>query len=239
MFDFYYNKSLRKLVVAFGSLFNEIFVVRDNVDGTENQRIRVPIAYGPKEKFVRRIEEQSGISDSTKVQITLPRLGFEISSIDYDPTRHLNKTIERSNTTSSTFQEVPYNVGFSLYVFTRTMTDNLQIIEQIAPYFNPEFIVTLKLNEIDTDLDVPIVLSNIGIQEDYEGNYLDRRLIASSLNFVCKTRMYSKIRTSPVISGITVDLNILGDGGSTGDIGFVGITGSTSDYVAGEAFFNE
>tara|TARA_Y100001972_G_scaffold118436_1_gene158538 strand:+ start:59 stop:790 length:732 start_codon:yes stop_codon:yes gene_type:complete len=243
MFDFYYNQSLRKLVVAFGSLFNEIFVVRENADGTENQRIRVPIAYGPKEKFIRRLEEQSGISDSTKVQITLPRLGFEISSIDYDPTRHLNKTIQRSNTTSSTFQEVPYNVGFSLYTFTRTMTDNLQIIEQIAPYFNPEFIVTLKLNEIDTDLDVPIVLSNIGIQEDYEGNYLDRRLIASSLNFVCKTRLYSKIQTSPVIAGITIDLNILGDFGDTGDVGNIGITGATgddiSDYIAGDFKLNE
>ena len=166
-------------------------------------------------------------------------MGFEVSSIDYDPTRHLNKTIERSNTTSSTFQEVPYNVGFSLYAFTRTMTDNLQIIEQIAPYFNPEFMVTLKLNEIDTDLDVPIVLSNIGIQEDYEGNFLDRRLIASSLNFVCKTRLYSKIQTSPVIAGITVDLNILGDAGNTANLGTIGVTGSTLDYVAGKAKFNE
>ena len=230
MFDFYYNQSLRKLTVAFGSLFNEIYVSRENSDGTTNQRIRVPLTYGPKEKFQRRLTEQSGISDDTKIQLSLPRMGFEISSLNYDPTRHLNKTIERTvpiigdeNSRKTTFQEVPYNLGFSLYIFTRTMTDMLQIIEQIVPYFSPEFISSLNLNEIDTKLDVPVVLGNVAIQEDYEGNFLDRRLIAANLNFDCKTRLYSKIRGEderPII--LDTEVNIPG-------LGIIGITGSTGE----------
>ena len=139
MFGHFYNESLRKLTVAFGSLFNEIYVERTNADGTSNSKIKVPLIYSSKEKFTQRLEQQSGISDETKIEVSLPRLGFEMTNIDYDPTRHLNKLNKRRYTvagepTQSVFQEVPYNVSFSLYLYSRSMDDNLQMIEQIIHY---------------------------------------------------------------------------------------------------------
>ena len=239
MFNYYDNESIRKLVIAFGSIFNEIYVTRSDSSGTETQRLRVPFTYGAKEKFLRRLEEESGITDKTKTQLTLPRLGFELGSIDYDPSRHLNKLNRRvsrvpGENASISFQEVPYNIGFSLYAFTRTMDDNLQMLEQIIPQFAPEFIVSLNLNKIDTKLDVPIVLQNVGLQEQYEGNFLDRRVIASVFNFTCKTRLYSEIKENPIILDSSFPLNsILGDTNELIDtIGATGNTGATAGYTA-------
>ena len=237
MFGHFYNESLRKLTVGFGTLFDEVYVVRSNSDGTQNNKLQVPITYASKEKFIRRLNEQSGISDTTKVEITLPRMSFELGSIDYDPTRHLNKTnsrVKRVNGANPyrSFQEVPYNVSFSLYLYSRSMDDNLQMIEQIIPYFAPEFIVTLKLNNIEQNLDVPIVLTNVAVQEQYEGNFLDRRIIASSLNFVCKTRLYSPINQKQVIVGANINFAELFGDGNTGDTAATGgASGDIADYT--------
>lgn len=242
MFGHFYNESLRKLTVAFGALFNEIYVVKYNDDGSENKKIQVPITYSSKEKFIRRLEEPSGISENTKVQITLPRLSFELASINYDPTRHLNKINQKITTNAGdvsyvTFQEVPYNITFSLYAYTRNMDENLQIIEQILPYFSPEFIVTLNLNYIDQELAVPISLTNVAVQEDYEGNMLTRRIIASSFNFVCRTRVYAPINESLPITTSNLGLgNILFDD-TTETLYTGGATGSTSDYSKGDFIY--
>lgn len=239
MFDYYYNGTLRKIVVAFGSLFDEIYVQRTDSEGVVDSKIRVPIGYSSKEKFIQRLQQQSGISDSTKVQLTLPRMGFELSSIDYDPTRHLNKLNKRirreeGEAVKETFQEVPYNVGFSLFVFTRSMEENLQIAEQILPQFAPEFIVTLKMNEIDSKLDVPISLTNFSIQETYDGNFLDRRIIASSFNFSCKVRLYSQIKDSnPVVSSY-ISIDELTDSDDIYTSFTTGATGSTLDFTYGD-----
>jgi hypothetical protein len=241
MFGHFYNESLRKLTVAFGALFNEIYVIRKNEDGSEQNKVQVPITYGSKEKFIRRLDEPSGISDKTKLQITLPRMGFEIASINYDPIRHLNKLNKKvinsaGDTTYETFQEVPYNISFSLYAYTRTMDDNLQIVEQIIPYFSPEFIVSLNLNKLDTNLSVPITLSSVAIQESYEGNMMDRRIIASSFNFIAKTRLYSPIReTIPVVTSQMSFGTILGDSDNLLYTGSV--TGSTADYTIGDFIY--
>ena len=244
MFSYFYNESLRKLVIAFGSLFNEIYVKRDNSDGSENSRIKVPLIYSSKEKFQQRLEQQSGISDNTKIEISLPRMGFEMNSISYDPTRHLNKTNIRSSygvgeDPKNTFQEVPYNVGFTLFAFTRNMDDNLQIVEQIVPYFSPEFMVSLNANELDSKLDVPIVMVNSSIQETYDGNFLDRRIIASTFSFICKTRLYSKINNSTVVVNSSATLNeIMGSDDVTDLVQTITATGSTSDYIAGDAIYD-
>lgn len=243
MFSYYYNESLRKLVVAFGSLFNDINVLRSNSDGSTNSKIKVPLIYSSKEKFLQRLEQQGGISDDTKIEVSLPRMGFEISSINYDPTRHLNKLNKRylrqaGSAEKETYQEVPYNVAFTLFAFTRNMDDNLQIVEQIIPYFSPEFIVTLNMNEIETKLDVPIVLGNVALQETYDGNFLDRRIIASTFNFVCKTRMYSKIKGSTVIVNSSSSLNeIIGSDDISDLTQTITVTGSTSDYIPGDVTY--
>ena len=243
MFGHFYNESIRKLTVAFGSLFNEIYTIRYNQDGTENQKTLVPITYGSKEKYLRRLTEPSGIYDDTKLQITLPRLSFEMASVNYDPTRHLNKLNRKIITNEGenafvTFQEVPYNISYSLYAYTRNMDDNLQIIEQIVPYFSPEFIVSLNLNKIDTNLSVPISLSSVAVQETYEGNMLDRRIIASSFNFICKTRVYSPITEETLVNTSNLDFgSILGDG-STQILYSGGATGSTLDYTKGDFIYD-
>tara|TARA_R100000951_G_scaffold14837_1_gene11624 strand:+ start:1808 stop:2551 length:744 start_codon:yes stop_codon:yes gene_type:complete len=239
--NFEYNESLRKLTVAFGSLFNEIYVERKNADGTSNSKIKVPLIYSSKEKFIQRLEQQSGISDETKIQVSLPRLGFEMTNIDYDPTRHLNKLNKRRYTvagepTKSVFQEVPYNVSFTLFAYTRNMEDNLQIVEQIVPYFSPEFIVTLNLNSVDKKLDVPITLGNVAIQETYDGNFLDRRILASTFGFVCKTRLYAPIETEQIIVDVQGDMvEILGlNDEFIGNEQSIGVSGNSGDLTIGD-----
>ncbi len=247
MFQYFYNESIRKIVVGFGSLFNDIYVARKDKNGDEVQRIRVPLTYGPKEKFVRRIEEQSSITDPPKTLITLPRLGFDMTGIQYDPSRKinkLNKIINRvpgkSNTVSS-FSESPFNLTFNLYAFTRNIEDNLQIVEQIIPYFNPEFIVSIKLNELNQSLDVPIVLNDVSMQEDYEGDFSTRRSVISTLTFTCKTSIYQRIQGSKII--VKSNVNMYDIIGATTDVAdFIvraEVTGSTADYSRGPVLYVE
>ena len=137
MFTTFYHNSVRNVVIAFGSLFNDIYVTRKNADGTTKEKIRVPIAYGPKEKFLRRLEESSSISDGPKVEITLPRLGFEMTGVDYDTMRKKNTMNKRHVVTGVTagspisydYSEVPYNFNFTLSAMVRHMDDGLQITE--------------------------------------------------------------------------------------------------------------
>lgn len=241
MFGHFYNESLRKLTVAFGSLFNEIYVERKNADGTINSKLKIPLIYSSKEKFIQRLEQQSGISDETKIEVSLPRLGFEMTGIDYDPTRHLNKLNKRRYSvagegTQTMYQEVPYNVGFTLFAFSRNMDDNLQIVEQIVPYFSPEFIVTLNFNAVDSKLDVPITLGNVAVQETFDGNFLDRRIVASTFGFTCKTRLYTEIKNETVIvnsSSSMIEISGLNDEFSQ-TTQTTGVTGSTLDFSIGD-----
>ena len=150
MFEYYNNEALRKLVIGFGSLFDDILVSKDNNQGESIQKIRVPVSYGPKEKFIQRIRELSSISDEVRLQTTMPRLGFELLALTYDPTRKANKLrktskVYETGSTSFSYSEVPYIASFGLYSFTRNVNENLQIIEQILPYFQPEFIISLNI----------------------------------------------------------------------------------------------
>jgi len=177
MFRPFYNESIRKLIVAFGSLFNNIRISSTNSSGDE-QFIKVPLSYGPKEKFVRRIEEDSSISTGSRVQMTLPRLGFNITDMTYDPTRKRNTLQKRTYIDTGMtggnvlyeYSEVPYTFNLSLYGFSRSMTDALQITEQILPYFTPEFTVTVNFDSLrHPSVDIPITLNNVTIEDEYEG----------------------------------------------------------------------
>jgi len=250
MFTQFYNESIRRIVIGFGSLFNDIRVVRKNADGTTKETIRIPLSYGPKEKFIRRIKETSSISDDSKV-ITLPQIGFDITGIVYDPARKTNKLRKRKADTtdgltySYNYNEVPYNITFGLYAFTRNHDDNLQIIEQILPYFTPEFIVSLKINSINDKIDVPITLNGVSTIEEYEGDFDTRRNITSSLDFTAKTYVYGPAKTGKIILQSEVD--IFGDSDKfydpvtgTHDLR-IGITGGyTGDgYTAGNQIYGE
>ena len=213
MFEYFYNQTLRKLTLAFGGLFDEIYVSKDTSDG-KIERTRVPLTYSGKEKFIRRINEASSISSNVKIETLLPKMAFEMTNLQYDPTRKVNKINKKFKSslvngetyTQQAYAEVPYNVQFSLYCFTRTVDDNLQIMEQILPYFSPEFVVTLKMNEVDTNVDVPIVLNTTNMTEQYEGDMTTRRSVISSFSFTAKAHIFSRVSGFGIIKEIDVDL---------------------------------
>ena len=253
MFGHFYNNSVRKLVVGFGTLFNEIDVKRYNADDTVKESLRVPLGYGPKEKFLVRLRQPASIDDDVKVRMTAPRLGFELTGFAYDPTRKRNTLSKRITTGAAdgvssvrkNFAEVPYTFDFSLSVFVRHMDDGLQIIEQILPYFTPEFTVTLNLNSLAQKIDVPIVLTSVTNTAEYDGDFDSGRLINFDLNFTAKSYVYGPIKDSKIITQ-TITTNFFAQdftatGGVTGasgaasrvDVGVTGPSGGDSNLVTG------
>jgi hypothetical protein len=250
MFTQFYNEALRKLVIGFGSLFNDVRVIRKNEDGSTKETIRIPLSYGPKEKFIRRISEMSSITSTTRTEITLPRLGFDITGMAYDPARKGNKLRVRKATSDGTdsswnYSEVPYNFNFGLYSFTRNQDENLQVIEQILPYFSPEFIVSFKVNTINEKVDIPIILNGISTVEDYEGDFDTRRSIITTFDFVAKSYVYGPAKSSKII--LQSEIDFFGESGKfdfpvTGAHDLrVGITGGfTGDgYTAGHRIYGD
>tara|TARA_B100002019_G_scaffold52948_1_gene45146 strand:+ start:941 stop:1969 length:1029 start_codon:yes stop_codon:yes gene_type:complete len=199
-----YNEIFRKTVVAFGTLFNNIELRRSD------EVMKVPLAYGPKAKFLARLDQ---VPDPTnkRVQITLPRISFEINGITYDSSRKVSPTQKIAIPTSNTknknvFMPVPYNLGFELAIISKNQEDGLQILEQILPYFQPHYNLSVKLlpsmNEVK---DVPVVLQNIDYEDDYEGDFSTRRAIIYTLQFSVKTYLYGPITEPKVIKKAIVD----------------------------------
>ena len=213
MFGHFYNQGMRKMTVAFGQVFNNIQIKRQGSDSTV-QSIRVPLAYAPKEKFLVRLDEQSNL-ENRQFATTLPRLGFEITGLSFDPSRKLNKmnkTIKVKETTDGkvnffNYTPVPYNINFSLYSFTATAENGLMIIEQILPWFQPEYTVTMKaVPEMDIVRDVPIILNSVNYEDSYNGEFTQRRAVIYTLNFTAKTYLYGPMNNSKVIKKVQDDL---------------------------------
>ena len=207
--QYFYNESLRKTIIAFGSLFNDIYITRKNSAGTDVQSLKVPLAYGPKQKFMVRLDADPNLDQ--KVALTLPRIGFEIAGFDYDPSRKLNRIIKRkkvANTEDKKLKQmstqhspVPYNLNFEMFVMTKNSDDGIQIVEQILPFFQPEYTVTIKeVPEMDVIRDVPIVLNNISYEDTYTGSFTERRAIIYTFNFVAKAYVYGPVTTAKPIT---------------------------------------
>ena len=186
-------------------MFNDIYVTRRNSAGTGVQTLKVPLAYGPKQKFLVRLEADPNLDQ--KVAITLPRIGFEIAGLDYDPSRKLNRILKRKKvkssedtkvkTMSTQYSPVPYNFNFELFVMTKNSDDGVQIVEQILPFFQPEYTVSInEVPEMDVIRDVPIVLNSIGYEDTYTGSFTERRAIIYTFNFVAKAYVYGPVSTS-------------------------------------------
>ena len=208
----FYHETMRKVVVAFGTIFNNINIVRTNSSGAVTQSMKVPLAYGPKQKFLTRLREDPNLNK--KVALTLPRMGFEISGISYDPSRKLNsiQKVKKTNTStegktlSSQYMPVPYNMDFELVVMAKSSDDALQIVEQILPFFQPDYTVTLNDNAaMGTTRDVPIVLTNVGYEDSYEGDFVTRRSIIYTLSFTSKFYLYGPVTDQKVIKTVQVD----------------------------------
>jgi hypothetical protein len=203
-------------------MFNEIDIMRDNKSGDATQFIRVPLSYGPKQKFIARLDQAGDIMDNTKsrVAMTLPRLAFDITGLTYDAERKLGKLKQyklqdaTDNTILKTqFAPVPYNINFGLYVMAKNTEDALQIVEQILPFFTPDFTVTMTtVPGTSEKRDVPIILSDTSFSDEYEGDFQSRRAIIWTLNFEMKTYLYGSISSSEIIRDVRARTYISDDG---------------------------
>ena len=196
---YFYHEIIRKTVISFGTLFNDIHVRHQDSTGKDISQIKVPISYGPKQKFLARIQQQPELNKAT--QISLPRISFEMNNIQYDPSRKsgISQTFKASDSgkLKKVFMPVPYNLGFELNILTKLQDDSLQILEQILPFFQPGFTLTIDLvDQIGEKRDVPMVLENIAFTDDYEGNFETRRALIYTLSFTAKTYMFGPIADS-------------------------------------------
>ena len=210
--NYFYNETIRKTVIAFGTLFNNIKIKKFASDGKAISQIKVPIAYGPMQRFLARIEQQSNFDDN--VAITLPRISFELTSYSYDPTRKASPITKFTGKGSDKlkhkkiFLPVPYEIGFRLSFATKQQDDALQIIEQILPFFQPSFNVTVNMLEgVEEKRDIPFTLANVSFSDEYEGDFSTRRFIQYDLDFVAKTYFYQEVPTdqSGLIKKVQVD----------------------------------
>ena len=191
-----YNGIIKKTVVGFGTLFNNIEIRRTS--GSKTEVMKVPLAYGPKQKFLARLRQLGDLTTQDQVQITLPRISFEIQGINYDPTRKVSPTqyIRHTSGTKENkgFMPVPYNINFELAILSKNQDDALQILEQILPFFQPSFNITMNLvPELGETKDYPVTLTSIDYGDEYEGDYDTRRTLIYTLQFIAKTYMYGPV----------------------------------------------
>ena len=212
---YFYHQTSRKMVVAFGSLFNNIEVRRTDSSDAVTEIIKIPLSYGPKDKMLVRISQDPSLNP--KVALTVPRMGFELTSMTYDGARKLN-TMGRNVKTGTTglkkqFNPVPYNWDFSLYVFVKNAEDGTQILEQILPFFTPDFTVTMTLiSGMTVKMDIPLVLNSVASEDSYEGDFATRRSIIWTLSFVMKGFLYPSISdNAKVITSSVVDTHLMSE----------------------------
>ena len=200
-----YHEIFRRTVVAFGTLFNNIELRRTN------EVMKVPLAYGPKQKFLARLD-QTPDPTNKRVQTTLPRISFEINGIQYDPTRKVSptqkiKVAKDVDENKNVYMPVPYNLSFELAIISKNQEDGMQILEQILPFFQPHYNLSVKLiPEIDDTRDVPVVLTNVDYEDSYEGDFASRRAIIYTLQFTVKTYLYGPVTDAKIIKKVVTDM---------------------------------
>ena len=215
--NYFYNSTTRKYVALFGTLFNQLKIQRHDNAGVLKKEMIVPLAYAPYQKILARVTADPDLINSRRPAMTLPRMSFEITSLAYDPERILpkNNNYNKAYGTSSSevnkiYSPAPYTIFFSLNVYAKLQDDALQIVEQILPYFNPQYTLTLKpLVGFDTiKEDVPITLQSVNFQDDFEGSLEQRRTIIYTLDFGMRVNFHGPIRRSKVIRSTTANIHI-------------------------------
>ena len=213
--DAQYHELIRKTIVAFGTLFNDMYIYRKSSTGKVTQKMKVPLAYGPKQKFLTRIDQDSARSaaDPVATALTLPRIGFELTSLSYDPARKLNRVQKfkkvkgaDSKSLQNSYMPVPYNVGFTLFTMAKNSEDALQIVEQILPMFQPDYTVALNvMPNLGIVRDVPIVLNDVSYEDSYDGAFTERRVLMYTMSFTAKMYLYGPVTSTGVIKLVQVD----------------------------------
>jgi hypothetical protein len=209
----FYHETMRKIVVSFGTLFNNIQIVRKNSSGAVVQSMKVPLAYGPQQKFLASLNSDPSLA--SKVAVTLQRLGFEMNGITYDPSRKLNRVQKfRKVKTSANdadkldtqYMPVPYNINFTLYAMAKNSDDALQIVEQILPFFQPDYTLTINdMADMGIKRDVPIILNDVSYEDNYQGDFTERRAIIYTMTFTAKFYLYGPVTSTSVIKTVQVD----------------------------------
>lgn len=201
----FYHEHIRRYIVVFGTMFNNIVISRRDVDGVVDKRIKVPISYSPREKLLARIETDPNLNKPTA--ISLPRMGFEVTSLTYAGERKLN-TVQRYNVQSKTdsakkslvYAPVPYDINFQLSIMVKNAEDGTQILEQILPFFTPEWTNTVQLiDDLELKMDIPLVLVSVSSDDTYDGDYETRRALIWTLDFTMKCYFYGPIKSKKII----------------------------------------
>lgn len=204
---YFYHEHIRKAIISFGTVFNNITIKRTNSDGDIVQSMLVPLSYAPKQKILARVLEVANLEEGrAKYEVTLPRIGFEITSLSYDASRKLVpiQTVKSLNTTNDTMRfsyvSTPYNMGISMSIFSKNQEDGLQIIEQVLPYFNPDFNVTInEISELGVKRDIQFVLDSVNYDDQYMGDFDKRLAVVWDLNFTVKINFFGYVDNANVI----------------------------------------
>ena len=224
----FYHESLRKYIILFGTLFNDLRIERKNSNDNVIQTIKCPLTYAPREKVTARLEQN--ISLTEKQSIILPRLSFEMTNLTYDPSRKLN-TINRvskdpntGNTVKTSFAPVPYDINFEFNMYTRYAEDATQLLEQIVPFFTPEFTATINLiPDLDYKVDIPVVLNSLASQDTYEGDFETRRALIWNLNFTMRAYLFGPVTDKGIIKNANTNLYTTHANGTYGNAAAIGI----------------
>lgn len=211
MFEYFYNEIFRSVIIGFGSLFNGIQIKHKDENDDTQSIIKVPLAYGPTQKFLARLKQNPDLNHP--VQMTLPRMSFEFTNLQYDPSRKSTQTQQFAVTSADgteerkTYLPVPYNMTITLSVYTKLNDDMLQIVEQIVPYFQPGYTLPIKfLGNFKEVMNVPVVLENIDMTDEYEGNFDTRRALLYTFTFTAKTYVFGPLKdvSNDIIKKVTV-----------------------------------
>jgi hypothetical protein len=201
----FYHGTIRRYVTLFGTLFNDIYINRPDLTHNQIKTIKVPIAYGPKEKTLARLTADPNLDRMPA--IVLPRMSFEIKDMQYAPTRKLN-TINRRRHKDTTNQDVlkhqynpvPYDINFTLSIMVKNTDDGTRIIEQILPFFTPEWTATVQLiPEMDINMDIPVILNTVNVSDTYESDFETRRVLTWELTFTLKGYLFGPVKSQGVI----------------------------------------
>jgi len=211
--DHFYHATMRKSVAVFGTLFNNLRVIRKASDGSVLNQIRVPLAYGPKQKFLARLDQETGFD--APMAIKLPRMAFEITGLDIDSTQKLqkrNKIVEEHASDVGKKKTIKhhtsYNINMSLYIMAKNQDDGLQVVEQILPYFSPEYNVTISpVSGFAHKQDVAVILNSVNIDDQYEGDFVERRVLIYQLDFTMKMKFYGPTSDQGIIREINIDFH--------------------------------
>lgn len=208
--DFFYNRTIRKVVVAFGTVFNDIVVTRQTQSGANKEHFKVPLSYGAKEKYITRITSDPTLTKS--IATVVPRISFELTGMSYDTSRKLITTNQgfakkADGNLYTQYNPVPYNFDFSMSIYVRNTEDGTQILEQILPFFTPDFNVTVDfVPTMQPKYDMPIMLNSVSNETDYEGDMMTTRLIIWNLEFTAKGYIYPAIKSGNIIREANTNL---------------------------------